>query len=100
METDHPEPYAQLVASQLLSYCDSQSLSSQHARRRSQPETPWPAADNPMLRYLIANAIWSVETDGVPSALLWLATHAWFEGGLEAINRSAPSHPGDRKEQA
>ena len=31
-----------------------------------------------------------IETDGVHAALLWLATHSWFEGALEAIDR-APS---------
>jgi hypothetical protein len=100
MEADQPEQNAQIISNQLHAYCDSQKLTARLAGRMSQSDTPWPAADNPMLRYLIANAIWLVETEGVPSALLWLATHAWFEGGLDAINRSALCDLGDRKGRA
>jgi hypothetical protein len=100
METDQPTQLAQIISGQLLTYSDSQRLAARLARRKSQPEALWPPADNPMLRYLIANAIWLVETEGVPSGLLWLATHAWFEGGLDAINRSALCGLGDRKGRA
>jgi hypothetical protein len=76
-------------ADSLLAYCDSQAAAAGLARLTQQPYAPWPATDNPMLRYLIASTLTLVETEDVHSALLWLATHAWFEGGLEAISRSA-----------
>jgi hypothetical protein len=76
-------------ADSLLAYCDSQAAPARRARLADQPLAPWPANDNPMLRYLIANALTLVETADLHSALLWLATHAWFEGGLDVISRSA-----------
>jgi hypothetical protein len=79
-----------LFANSLLAYCDSQEASAGLARLTHQPHAPWPATDNPMLRYLIASTLTLVEAENLHSALLWLATHAWFEGGLEAISRSAP----------
>jgi hypothetical protein len=78
-----------LFANSLLAYCDSQAAPAVLARQTHQ-QPPWPATDNPMLRYLIASTLTLVETENLHSALLWLATHAWFEGGLEAISRSTP----------
>jgi hypothetical protein len=71
-----------LFANSLLAYCDSQEASAGLARLTHQPHAPWPATDNPMLRYLIASTLTLVEAENLHSALLWLATHAWFEGGL------------------
>ncbi len=79
-----------LFANSLLAYCDSQAAPAGLARLTHQPQAPWPATDNPMLRHLIASTLTLVEAENLHSALLWLATHAWFEGGLEAISRSAP----------
>lgn len=79
-----------LFANSLLAYCDSQAAPADLARLTHQPHAPWPATDNPMLRYLIASTLTLAETENLHSALLWLASHAWFEGGLEAISRSAP----------
>lgn len=77
------------LANVLLAYCDRQTPAAQEARRVYQPQSPWPAAENPMLSYLLGTAKVLIETDGLHAALLWLATHAWFEGALEAIDRAS-----------
>lgn len=53
-------------------------------RHAAQPSPPWPDADNPILRYLLWKA--QASLDGgmdARTALLQLAVHAWFEGGIE-----------------
>ena len=66
---------------------DTHCVLAQQARLATPPAAPWPSQQSPMLRYLVAN------TEGADAALVWLATHAWFEGGLDAINR-ALTHTG------
>jgi hypothetical protein len=73
----------------LTACCNQQKPAAQEARRSGQPEMPGPATENPMLAYLLGNAKLLIETDGHYAALLWLATHAWFEGGLDAIDRTS-----------
>lgn len=51
------------------------------------PAPPWPDPDNPMLEALLADARKNIETQGVEAALIQLATHCWFEGGIEGYNR-------------
>jgi hypothetical protein len=52
------------------------------------PAPPWPDEDNPMLRFLLWKAARRIER-GMPvnQALLDLAVHAWFEGGVEGYDR-------------
>ncbi|XVX21471.1 hypothetical protein ACQP1U_06275 [Actinomycetota bacterium] len=56
-------------------------------RRGEMPEPPWPATDNPVLRALLDQARRNLQVDGVETALIHLATHAWFEGGIEGYDR-------------
>ena len=72
----------------LVRYAEAQSEHAQQARTMLPPSSPWPEAVSPILRYLIASAADLLETDGLESALVWLASHAWFEGALDAIDRS------------
>lgn len=52
-------------------------------RDHRQPEPPWPAEDNPVLRYLLWTAKASVAAGMDPEvAMLQLAVHTWFEGGI------------------
>jgi hypothetical protein len=57
-------------------------------REATQPNPPWPDEDNPMMRFLLAKAIASVEAGMERDiAMLQLAAHAWFEGGIEGYDR-------------
>ncbi len=57
-------------------------------RDRTIPEPPWPDENSPMLRFLLWKAARRIER-GMPvnEALLDLAVHAWFEGGVEGYDR-------------
>jgi hypothetical protein len=79
------------VANVLLTYCDRQSPDAQAARRVTQPVSPWPKAESPMLAYLLGAANALIETDGIDGALLWLATmRGSKEGWTPSI--SLPRH--------
>jgi hypothetical protein len=47
------------------------------------PLPPWPALDNPMLKYLIERAIEMSATEPIEVVFGWLSSHAWFEGSIE-----------------
>jgi hypothetical protein len=49
-------------------------------RLRSSSEPPWPAAENPMVGYLIERGTEIANHDGLDPAIAWVATNAWFEG--------------------
>ncbi|TDO45923.1 hypothetical protein EV643_112253 [Kribbella sp. VKM Ac-2527] len=74
-------------AEQLEQYLDEQA-SVEHLRERQMPQPPWPANDNPMLGYLLTRAQEIAANEGQRTALVWLAAHAWFEGGLDAIHNT------------
>lgn len=52
------------------------------------PDPPWPSPDNPMLAALLHEARKKI-SEGVSTdmAMLHLATHCWFEGGIEGYDR-------------
>lgn len=54
------------------------------------PQFPWPDTYNPMLSYLVHRSEEIAELDGRPSAVIWLATHDWFDGALAAIVNASP----------
>jgi len=56
-------------------------------RTAKMPDPPWPSPENPMLAALLGDARKNVDTLGVDAALLQLATHCWFEGGIEGYDR-------------
>jgi hypothetical protein len=58
-------------------------------RLRTPTEAPWPATDNPMLRYLSEGSKEIVTEDSVDTAVAWLATNAWFEGAISERARIA-----------
>ena len=57
---------------------------------------PWPQENDPMLRYLLHKAVASMDA-GMPvrDAMLTLAVHAWFEGGVENYDRGR--HDGETR---
>lgn len=57
-------------------------------RTAQMPDPPWPGPDNPMLAALLHEARRSI-ADGTSAdmAMLQLATHCWFEGGIEGYDR-------------
>ena len=69
---------------ELANYLDSQR-DVEHLRDRDVPEFPFPRTDNPMVAYLVQRSEEMAEADGRPTAVLWLAVHAWFEGALAAL---------------
>jgi hypothetical protein len=57
-------------------------------RDAAQPDAPWPAQDNAMLKFLLTKAELSVKAGmDLRTAMLQLAVHAWFEGGIENYDR-------------
>lgn len=56
-------------------------------RTAKMPDAPWPSPHNPMLAALLHDARKNAEQLGVEAALLQLATHCWFEGGIEGYDR-------------
>lgn len=63
-------------------YLDAQSDEAASLRHAVMPAHPWPSDDNPMLAYLLRRAQEITQSDDVPTAMTWLAVHAWFEGAL------------------
>lgn len=57
-------------------------------RTAPMPLPPWPDPDNPMLAALLSDARKNIG-DGmdVEIAMLQLATHCWFEGGIDGYDR-------------
>lgn len=57
-------------------------------RTSRMPDPPWPSPDNPMLTALLHDARKNI-ADGMTTdiAMLQLATHCWFEGGIEGYDR-------------
>lgn len=64
-------------------------------RLRSPSEPPWPATDNPMLRYLSERTTEIAAEDGLVVAVAWLARNAWFEGAISERARIARLIDGD-----
>lgn len=57
-------------------------------RSAEMPNPPWPAPDNPALEYLVGGALsWLDDGRDTREVLQWLATRAWFEGGVEGYDR-------------
>lgn len=57
-------------------------------RVAEQPDAPWPAEDNLMLRFRLQRARASLEAGMDPMVTVLQATaHAWFEGGIENYDR-------------
>ena len=56
---------------------------------------PWPELGNPMLEHLLDRARAIADHDGVEQAFVWLAAHAWFEGGIDYANRAVRQITGD-----
>ena len=81
----------------LAVYLESQS-EVESLRDTDMPQFPWPDTDNTMLEYLVHRSEEIAESDGRPTAVIWLAAHAWFEGAVAAL-ASAPQltdrHPVD-----
>ena len=52
------------------------------------PNPPWPSPNNPMLAALLHDAHKNI-AGGMTTdmAMLQLATHCWFEGGIEGYDR-------------
>jgi hypothetical protein len=68
-------------------YLDAQGDEAASLRHVVMPADPWPADDNPMLAYLLRRAQEITRSDGAPTAMTWLAVHAWFEGALADRSR-------------
>ncbi|GAB7006860.1 hypothetical protein JCM18899A_43330 [Nocardioides sp. AN3] len=57
-------------------------------RTAQMPDPPWPSPDNPILAALLHDARRSIADGLSPDlAMLQLATHCWFEGGIEGYDR-------------
>lgn len=84
-DLDHnaDSPALALWGDQLASYLHGQE-GIEALRSRTQPNLPWPEADNPMVGYLIARALELAEDDGLESAITWAVAHAWFESALDS----------------
>jgi hypothetical protein len=79
------------LASALLAHVAEQDANRgdwPNPRDADQPQPPWPADDSPVLRYLLhkAEASMAAGMDRT-AAMLQLAVHAWFEGGIENYDR-------------
>jgi hypothetical protein len=72
----------------LRAYVDQQG-SLEALRLREATEPPWPAAENPMLGYLVARSAEMAVGEGADAAIAWLAAHAWFEGAIAERSRFA-----------
>lgn len=59
------------------------------------PNPPWSAHDNPMLEALLDRAHDDIESHGLETALLQLAVHCWFEGGIEGYDRGQADARGE-----
>jgi hypothetical protein len=67
----------------LTAYLDGQGELVEELRRRVHPHPPWPEADNPMIGYLSERALEIAADDGIETAMVWLAVHAWFESAVD-----------------
>lgn len=58
-------------------------------RRKKMPDPPFPDPDNPMLKYLLEQAVQQLTTgdETINNVLTHLAVHAWYEGGIEGYDR-------------
>jgi hypothetical protein len=56
-------------------------------RLRPMSEQPWPAANNPMLGYLVERSIEIADEKGLGAAVAWIAANAWFEGAIAERSR-------------
>ena len=57
-------------------------------RASRMPDPPWPSPDNPMLTALLHDARKNIAAGMTTDiAMLQLATHCWFEGGIEGYDR-------------
>jgi hypothetical protein len=70
----------------LIAYAEAQGN-----RDIPQDAPPWPEETNIMVKYLIQTA-WiemteDLSVDSLTQTLIWLATHAWFEGGMAERSR-------------
>lgn len=83
VEPPHDSDALRAHNERLVAYLDGQGETVEALRSRSQPNEPWPEADNPMLRYLIERATELLAVEGTETAVVWLAVHAWFEGTLD-----------------
>jgi len=72
----------------LAVYLESQTAV-ESLRDTDMPQFPWPDAYNPMLEYLVHRSEEIAESDGRPTAVIWLAAHAWFEGAIAALENVA-----------
>ena len=80
------------IAVPAMTYADEmKELLGLDSRDVEMPNPPWPDRDNPMLRYLLWKAQDVADEEGLKSAFIWLATHAWFEGGWDAKARLVSS---------
>lgn len=77
-----PSPARDRWEDRLHPYLDSQQ-GVEGLRSRSQPNPPWPEPDNPMFGYLLERAAEIHAEGGVGPAIVWVATHAWFESAVD-----------------
>lgn len=57
-------------------------------RTLKMPNPPWPSPNNPMLAALLQDTRKNIaEGMSIDVAILQLATHCWFEGGVEGYDR-------------
>jgi hypothetical protein len=76
----------ELWKDRLSQYVDAQGALDA-LRLRPCSEQPWPAANNPMLGYLIERSIEIADEDGLGAAVAWLAANSWFEGAIAERSR-------------
>lgn len=88
---DADSPAFRAWSDRILVYMKDQELDD--ARRAQMPDPPWPEQDNDMLGYLVQRAGEVQENEGIRAAILWLATHAWFEGALDERSRQLTGRP-------
>lgn len=70
---------------------EEQGPRAQELRTRPVGDPPWPDPSDPILEYLCARAAQINEEEGASAAIIWLATHAFFEGGIAEHSRSSSS---------
>ena len=73
----------------LQAYGAAQGDEASRLRTTPQGEPPWPDTHNPMLGYLIRHGADLVDEVGAREAILWVAVHAWYEGGIDEVARSS-----------
>jgi hypothetical protein len=81
----------QAVVDALAAYMDGQSDAAKVARHlpddgKGEAPAPMPGTRNPMLHFIVSQARRKIEAgESNDLVMIWLATHAWKEGGLEAM---------------